>query len=88
MLLLELKNQFEARMSSSAYDCEGGGGGFNMFNFMTMVVLSAQVRFTLKSKELDQVVKWLQILINIANINNSNNNNNNNVRLLENENNY
>ena len=53
MFLLELKNQFEARMSSSAYDCEGGGGGFNMFNFMTMVVLSAQVRFTLKSKELD-----------------------------------
>ena len=63
MLLLELKNQFEARMSSSAYDCEGGGGGFNMFNFMTMVVLSAQVRFTLKSKELDQVVKWLKLFL-------------------------
>ena len=39
----DAKNEFEARMSSSASDCIGGGGGFNMLNFMSMILLTAQV---------------------------------------------
>ena len=55
-------NMFEARMSSSATDCVGGGG-LNMFNFMSMIMLSAQV---------------IVNIVNSSSNNNNNNNNNNN----------
>ena len=53
---------FEARMSSSSADCVGGGG-LNMFNFMSMIMLSAQV---------------IVNIVNSSSNNNNNNNNNNN----------
>ena len=40
----KLKMEFieESRMSSSSSEC-AGGGGLNMFNFMSMIMLSAQM---------------------------------------------
>lgn len=43
-MFFDLPNDFEFRMSSSSLDCPGGGGGFNMLNFMSTIMLSAQVR--------------------------------------------
>ena len=43
-MFFDFPNEFEFRMSSSALDCPGGGGGFNMLNFMSTIMLSAQVR--------------------------------------------